>query len=754
MKRLFKCKRSETSIFPNRISFWNHHTIVVVLFILFVNNLMAFDLPIVIKGRILNAENSEPVANAVIEIVNEKLFTTSKKDGTFSIGTIEKNKFRIKITHIAFQEKLIDLEIKNDSEKNIVVYLFPKTINLSPVIISDKKTEDFVEEIQEYNVILSDKLLHQKLGQTLAQTLKNETGLSIRSMGPAPSRPIFRGLGQDRIVITEDGMKSIDLSATSPDHAVTIEPFNSERIEVLRGPKILTQTSTTIGGLVNVVNEHIPEEIHNTPHFTLGNYYESANNGWLGAFNVGIPVNPFQIRLDISRRKASDLKTPIGKLLNSYSDNLNGSAGVSLIRDFGFVGSSLKYYKLSYGVPGGFVGAHPFGVNIQIMKRQYGFSSKINIGQMSNFNIDYRYDYYRHKEFEYSGLIGSEFRIITNSGKIIFEHENSGIIREGEIGLSFEHRDFAIGGYVFTPPSYSLNISTFLYEDFHYKRLNFDMGIRVSYDLIDPKIKKISQRIGEIRKREFINISSSVSLIYQISDIVYAGINLSRSTRVPTIEELFSEGPHLAAYSYEVGNPNLNSEKGWGSEIFVYHNFESLDFNLNLYYNHLDSYIIPRNTGRINYQTFLPIYSTTGVDALIYGFEGSVKIKLLPNIFYQSSFSNTNGRIRRSNKPLPQIPPFKGSNQLYFKNGKYTLGISNEWALAQRKVDEFEEPTAGYAILNIYGQAIFMIDKLISTLSLNIDNILNKEYRNHLSRIKSIYPETGRNFRLILKIMM
>lgn len=732
----------------------NRHNFVAVLYLFFFGRTLAAETPIFIYGRILSAETSEPVASAVIEVIDLKIFATSKNDGSFSIGPIDKTKFRIKITHLAYQEKLIDIELKNEEDKKIVVYLFPKTLNLNPVIITDKKATTTIDEIQELNVKLTDRALHQKLGQTIALTLKNETGLAVRSMGPAPSRPIFRGLGQDRVMITQDGMKTIDLSATSPDHAVTIEPFSSERIEVLRGPKILTQSSTTIGGIINIVEESIPEEVHNQIHLTAGSYFESVNNGWLGSLKAGIPLNPFQFKIDFSQRKTSDINTPVGRLKNTFSQNLNGNIGLSFVKDFGFIGSSYKTYSLDYGIPGGFIGAHPLGVNIKIYKHQFASASKIKLNEASSINFDYRYDYYRHKEFEHSGLIGSEFRIRTNSAKIVYEHENGGIIRTGEIGLSFEHRNFEIGGYVFTPPSYSLNVSAFAYEDFHLNKFSLDAGVRLSYDLIDPKIKKISPRIGEIRERKFLNLAASLSLIYQLSDIVFVGGNVSHSTRVPTIEELFSEGPHLAAYSFEVGNPNLNSERGIGTELFVYHKFDGLDFNLNLFYNHLNSYIIPRNTGKINYQTFLPIYTTSGENVRIYGYEGSTKIRLIDKVYLQSSFSHSIGEFRNTNKPLPQIPPLKGLNQIYYSGEKLIIGLSNEWAAAQKRVDEFEEPTAGYGIINLYVQSIFNFGRWVSIASINIDNIFNKEYRNHLSRIKSIYPEPGRNFRFVLKLMM
>lgn len=710
---------------------------------------------ILIEGVVLNAETSEPVANAVIHIPETETYTTSKSDGTFSLQIELNQPFRIKVTHLAFQEKLIDINPKSDNTKKIIIYLIPKTINLSPIVITDKNDLSIYDEIKDYSSILIGKDLQRNLSQTLASTLKNEIGLSVRSMGPAPSRPVFRGLGQDRILLEEDGIKSIDLSATSPDHAVTIDPFNSERIEVLRGPKILTKTSSSVGGLVNIIKDEIPKQVHNTYHLTLGGYVESVNKGYLGSLQTEVPFKPFSTKFELTKRKTSDMNTPEGKLNNSASENLNASAGISFIDEFGFIGTSFRLYELNYGIPGGFIGAHPKGVNIDIKKKQFRFDSKVRIKDENNFiQLSYKNIYYRHKEFEFSGRIGSEFRIITNLAEIELNHTNFLIFDEGIFGLSIEHRVFEIGGFVFTPPTNSFNLASYIYEEITLGKFNLNFGLRHTADFVTPKIEKQNSKIGQIRKRNFSNISASASLIYKLSDIVYIGANLSKSSRVPTIEELFSEGPHLAAYSYEVGNPDLNSESGIGSELFVYHKFEKLNFNINFFYNNFSSFIIPRNSGEINYQTFLPIYKTTGVAAVLFGFDGSFRWNFFGNYFLTHSMSFTKGMFRDNSKPLPQIPPFKGITGIEFKAEVLTIGTNCEWALQQNYVDIFEQPTAGYIVLNAFAQYLFYINGSVNSVSVSFDNILNSSYRNHLSRIKSVMPEGGFNIRIIYKLMI
>ena len=728
---------------------------VILILFLFTSSGLSFEINSELTGFVIDSETSKPVVNAVIQILNSDYVTTSRDDGTFQFISIEEGTYQLKVTHLSYQEKLIQVDLQEFKSHQLVIYLLPRAINLSPVVVTGEAKPSLFDEINELSNVLKGKELQRDMSLTLASTLKNETGLAMRTMGPAPARPVIRGLGQNRVLISEDGITTTDLSATSPDHAVTLEPFTVDRIEVVRGPKVLLQTPTTIGGVVNVVRNEIPTEVHNQIHLNLGGYGETVNDGYLGSIVSEIPLDPFAFRFEFSKRQTDDLMTPVGELENSYSENLNYSVGTSFFRDWGFIGASFRNFELEYGVPGGFVGAHPDGVDIELYRRQLNIKTPIYFDNefLKELETNYSYVLYRHKEFEKSGAIGAEFKIQTHLGSINLNHNSFGFLNSGTAGISFEFRDYEVGGFVFNPPAKSLNLSAYLFEVFDVNRFHFEFGGRYNFDDIKPLEEKPDANIGYIRERQFNTFSLSVSSLYELTDIVYIGINLSKSSRVPTIEELYSEGPHLAAYSYEVGNPDLDSESGFGSEFFIYHKFEKLFFSINVFYNNLNNYIIPRNTGEINYATFLPIYATTGVGAEFYGIENQVDWKISQLFTLNNSFSYTRG-IFKSGGSLPQIPPFKGLLEFIFNLENLSIGLGTEWAAEQNKVDQFEEPTAGYVIFNNYYQYLFQTGEAVHTISLSIDNILNKEYRNHLSRIKSILPEAGTNFRLSYRLFI
>ena len=110
------------------------------------------------------------------------------------------------------------------------------------------------------DLALDEAELQRKLGMTLANTLANETGISQRTMGRAIARPVIRGLGGDRLLILENGERTGDKSASSADHAVSIDPTTAEGVEITRGPASLIYGSSTLGGVINVKrNNNIPQ---------------------------------------------------------------------------------------------------------------------------------------------------------------------------------------------------------------------------------------------------------------------------------------------------------------------------------------------------------------------------------------------------------------------------------------------------------------------------------------------------------------
>ena len=707
-------------------------------------------------GVVADAEDASPLANVLVKISgsSQNVFTNIK--GEFSILLAEPGSYEIEAFLAGYKTTKLPVEIKQGSEIVFYITMLPAGFSTDVITVTDEHHRSAFDDMLELSAVLKEKELLRDMGQTLAMTLKNQTGISIRSMGPAPSRPVYRGLSGDRVMVTEDGMKTIDLSATSPDHSVTVEPFTVERIEVQRGPKILIKSPSAIGGVINVIRNEIPQEVPAAINLKLGGFGETSNKGWLGSGVVIMPLKPFALRLEGSFRRTSDLKTPAGTLKNSDIKTINLAGGLSIVRKWGFAGFSIREYQTDYGIPGGFVGAHPNGVDISMLKRQYTFKLhyKIESKFLDHIDLDAARTYYKHTEYESANVIGAEFRILDYNLFANLLHNETGIFNSGTFGVSFETRNFNIGGYVFTPPVNSYNTALYVSEEL---RASDDLSVEVSgrfdNNIIKPQQQVQLANLDTVYQRKFNTFSVSASAIYKLGKWWSAGLSLSRSSRVPTIEELYSDGPHLAAYSYEIGNPKLDPENAIGSELFVYYKDDTKYAMLTSFYNEISGYIIPRNTGIVNVATLLPVYQTTGVNALLAGFEAQLELKLSKKFEFSSSLSYTYGEIKNTSSPLPQIPPMKGESELTFSTGRLSLGLNSEYAAAQNRLDDFEQPTGGYVIFGSFAQYTISSGKLIHNISINAENLTDKIYYNHLSRIKSILPEPGFNLRMTYKLL-
>jgi len=706
-----------------------------------------------ISGIIIDGDTHQPVMNALVKLSGKNIITYSDDKGAFSFSGLSDTDYVLEIKNIGYRDYTRETKAVNEPDKKMVIHLYPLPVNAPSVVIHGDFSHQTIIGAGENSIVMEGIELQRNLGLSLASTLKNEVGIGMRSMGPATARPVIRGLSGDRITIQQDNNNTNDLSATSPDHAVTIETLTMDYIEVFRGPRVLTKTGNAVGGVINVVSNDLPSELHSNISGNLSLYGETANKGYSGSGSLLLPINPFALKIEITKRNSSDLHTAEGIMPNSSINNFGFSTGASYISTNSITGISIREFNSNYGVPGGFVGAHPKGIDIEMFRRsitgkteyllEHSFVEKI----LLNFNRSY----YRHTEKEKSGLTGAEFIVKNYDLNLSINNREFTFFTNGETGITLSQRDFDIGGYVFTPKTESKGISAFIFQTINKDNYEIQSSLRFEHSSIKP-YREYSSKIGKIRSRDFSVFSFSLSAVYKISEHYFAGGNINRSSRIPSIEELFSEGPHLAAYSYETGNPDLESERGYGFELFFNYKSGTLSTSLNLFRNDFSYYIIPRNSGETNWSTLLPIYSTEGTGAILSGIENETELKISESFQINQSLSYTYGKIKHSNSSLPMIPPLKIRMEIIYKNKFLSLGINNEIVASQNLVDVFEQKTPGYNVSSCYIQYTFLSGLTGHNLSINLDNIFNTSFRNHLSRIKSILPEPGRNVRLTYRM--
>lgn len=707
-----------------------------------------------LQGVVIDMESHKPLPSASVLLVEGSRYSYTDDEGVFSFNHLEYGTYTLRVTYLGYRTNELRVILKKEKVHGIIIHLTRVPIETGAVIVTGVHSDNRFENLHEFSSVLKGKEFERDLSTTLGSTLKNETGFAMRSMGPAPARPVIRGLSNDRITIASNGMASNDLSATSPDHAVSFEPFLVERIEILRGPRVLLRNSSTLGGIVNLVRNELPEESPKLVKGRIGLYGESVNNGLLASAALSVPARSYVFYGDYSERQSTDLSTPKGVLQNTHINTRDYSLSAGYYFNSGQVSASLREFLSGYGIPGGFIGAHPYGVDISMFKRDFSLRGKTALTSdvFPSMEFSLEREYYHHTEYETKNIVGAEFSIFTYQGILELSTNGFSFFNRGIIGLQAEYRDFNIGGFVFTPPTKSLKFAFYSFQSWERDNISCEFALRYTTASLRPRKAYASARNEFIVPRNFDVVSSSFSIIYEFAPNWFAGGNLSRSARVPTIEELYSEGPHLAAYSYEIGSPSLRHEDGIGTELFFYRKTADLYFNITGFWNELFSYIISRNTGRINYNSLLPVYQSTGINARIFGFEGQAEYHFRFDLLLSLSLSYTRGISVAGTSPLPMIPPLKSRVELKYEREQLAFGASIEAVANQSRVDVFESPTPGYYLANAFAQFSLPFRHYVHNISINLDNVFNTGYYNHLSRVKSIMPEAGRNLRAIYRM--
>ena len=737
-----------------------------------------------LKGKIVNQSNNEPISYADVYIEKVNRYKTTDSNGSFTFHYLEFAKYKIHISRIGYKDKNIILNFtEKDSEKEILIYLDEQSNVENEQIVEANRYQE-KSEISEAALEISGETLRKNLGSTIAETISNEAGVDQRTMGPTPARPVLRGLGSDRLAVLEDGNGTGDLSATAADHAVVIEPLNSERIEIIRGPESLLYGSNTVAGVINVVRNYIPTEHVDNFKGTFSSQAETVSSGFSSAINTYIPVSwNYILKTDLSYRSAQNISTPVSILENTDIETYNMSFGNSYVDKWGYLGFAASIYESNYGIPPDPVTGHIDGVRIDLSRKHFEFKFDYHIDSkvIHDFEVEYHLSNYFHAEIEQQGIIGMEFGVVTQSLNLGLNLKDFGQFKNTTIKLESEKRDYNSGGLNLTPNSEEYAGSIQFYSEYIKSNFLLNTSIRFDKRIIVPDKRIYSNDVGLIQKNTYSGFSYGIGSKYKLNKSIDLDFNFLHTFRAPVIEELFKKGPHLSAYSFDVGNADLGIESANAFDLGISYQFKESTLGLSFFFNQFENYIFSKNTGINSFViSDLPLYKTVNQNVDMMGFEFSYNTSLSSSLelkghisyvegklksenpflndsfFYdnksQSEILEIRNRLKNESKNLPLIPPLKLKTIFNFKLDQFTFSTTFRAALKQNLTGENEEVTDAYLILDLFGEYSFLRYGMLHNISLNISNALNTEYRNHLNRIKHIMPEASRNFRVLYKV--
>ncbi len=538
--------------------------------------------------------------------------------------------------------------------------------------------------------VLSGETLAREVRSTIGETLASQPGVSATSFGPNASRPIIRGLGGDRIRVLTDGIGSLDVSTSSADHAVAINPLTAERIEVLRGPAALLFGSSAIGGVVNVVDNRIPRNVpdnafHIDGNATLGSAARERSGGLALDVPVGehivLHADGTALRTDDLRIGGFVLSKPLRRqaiatgdsevaaladlrdfLPNSAARSHEYAGAVAYVDGPLNVGFSVSRMGNNYGVPVRYAltpGSESEQVHIDLRQTRYDARAEVPLHGFLEFArlragaVDYRHD-----EVEDSGEIGSSFFAKGAEARLELVQRTRGGFG-GAFGVQGLDRKVRIQGEEkFLPPNRTRELGVFALQNFEKGPWRAEVGGRLEFHRLTAAA---DDAIGNPAfDRKFTAVSGALGGSYGSAQTLRAGLNLTYSQRVPSVDELFANGPHGGTQAFEVGNPNFSKEHITSAEFSLRKAAGPLTFGASVYHTRFANFIYQAPTGDI--EDDLPVYQYLQGRARFTGFELEARAEAGTFGGVQVAFEGVADYVRAKVKGFgnaPQIPPLR-----------------------------------------------------------------------------------------------
>jgi iron complex outermembrane receptor protein len=638
-------------------------------------------------------------------------------------------------------------------------------------------------------VVLSGESLRSKIGQTLGETLQNELGATNQSFGAGVGTPVIRGQSGPRVKVMQNSLGNNDLSTLSPDHANGVDPIIAERIELLRGPSTLLYGNGAIGGIVNVIDNRIPETLPAKLFTGAGEQrYDSASNESASAFKLeggknhiayhldgfyrdqnnthisGAAIDESAVRLhdpSFNALPAGALQNSNGVIDNTQARTRGGSIGLSSIGDKGLVGIAVNSLEKKYGIPPDGHGEAPISVDMNQSK--YDFKAELNkpLKWTEAMRLKFGYTDYQHVEYE-GDLAGTRFNNEAFESRFELEHQPLAGI-EGVLGFQSTHSQFVgLGGdEQIVPQSQSHSFALFAVESFSFGKVSYQLGARAEGLLINAQGHSDSA---------YKPLSGSASALWQIDQRQHLSLAFTHSQRAPQIQELFVNGFHHATRSFEQGNTGLSKELSNNLDLTYRFNTEWLTVDISLFHNWVNDYIYQQRSASLLFnaqdggfvsseelcEECFPVLTTAQTDAIFKGFEAQTVLTMLENRYGTvdlTLFGDYTRGTFADGRDAPRMPPLRYGFQISFEDDDFSTNLRLTRAEAQNLAGENETTTPAYLLLNLgaqYRLSGFNDSEVL--LFAKGKNLLNETIRNSTSYLRNFSPEPGRSAELGIRI--
>ena len=639
-------------------------------------------------------------------------------------------------------------EIKQDSlHKN-------KPFVLDEVIVSTA-----FNKIQSQNVMKVEhstvKELQQKGTATLIEGLATIPGVSQVSTGTSIGKPVIRGLSGNRVLVYSQGVR-IENQQFGDEHGLGLNDAGIESVEVIKGPASLLYGSDALGGVLYLNSEKFTNS--GTFKTNFSQKFFSNTLGSNSTLGLKTSTENWKFLARGSYNTHSDYKIAKGdKVTNTRYQETDFKTGIGYDNSKFSSVFRYNYNDLDLGIPEEGIAEQTTNKKTEYPK-QGVFNHLLSLNntlffEKSKLDVDLGYISNDRSEFEDSEVAVLHMKLKTFNYDAKYHLPKLGKF-ESILGIQGMSQTNANSGEEYLIPDATTNdfgfFGTGLYE---WKSSVLQAGLRFDNRKIATTAHGTPGEEGsfEALDKSYDSFNASLGYKTNLSKKLSLRVNVASGFRAPNLAELTSNGVHEGTNRYEVGNPDLKTEQNVQTDLNLEYKSSHFEFFANGFYNHVNNYIYTSPSGEVIDEN--AVFDYIQNDAKLFG--GEVGLHFHPHpldwLHYETSFETVTGK-KQDGDYLPLIPANNWDNTIrtefeiknWLKDGFATLNISSTFN--QDNVSGFETKSNGYTLVNLGFGGKMKLGKTTFDLNLNANNLLDKEYTAHLSRLKTDgIPNMGRN---------
>ncbi len=757
-----------------------------------------------IQGIVLDDISKQPIVGAVVLVkeLNKGVSTDAK--GFYKISNICEGKYTIIGRIVGYEEKSYTISLEHGAEQNIK--LSESELHLANIDIKAQK----IENLTQTKNTLENAALDQTRGQSLGEALKQISGVTTLQTGSSIAKPVIHGMHSNRVLIMNNGVRQ-EGQQWGSEHAPEIDPFVAKKITVLKGAAGVRYGSDAIAGVIMLEPEALPDsnkfggEI-NTIYFSNGNQIVTSGileKGFLSQKNYSIGV-----RLQGTFKRGGDISTPNYRLANTGISEINYSLSSNYKRKNWTTDIFFSQFNTKIGV---FAGSHIGNVTDLIEAIKRGTPLAIYTPENFTYNIDRPYQDVQHNLLKIKNIqkinsgnisltLGRQydfrkeidilrgdknlvqlFKLTTYSGELLFEHKPLFKLLTGSAGITGLYQENLTTGTLTQPRTSTVLIPNFknftagifLIERIVQKQWEMEGGFR--YDVRNLTVYRIPRGEQNVstNQRNNQNFTGTLGANFRPNSRWNFLTNISSAWRAATVNELYSDGVHHGAASYERGDENLVPEIALNLSFTANYVSKNFQTEIHLYNNFINNFIFLSPTGRpaLTIRGAFPEFFYTQTNARFRGFDLTGNFQIQKNIALNSKLSYLEAQDLSNNQPLILIPANRWENTIRYDWRKTAISLTNLYVAKQNRVPtkiifkhiptseivftenggDFAPPPPAYMLWNAAISQQFAIGRRSATnkqnlgISLTISNLLNTSYRDYLNRFRYFSDEVGRN---------